>query len=131
MIPQITLCFCTDTSSVVLFLDTFFAESALLALLRAPVMLCLLGSAFAFVYVRSFRFVTLESRNRIVAVLLVGFCIAVGLVTEVSPSDLVSGVFATCDAFSHSQSPFPHGAGQDAHNGELWASNADLAVNAL
>ena len=39
--------FCTDTSSVVLFLDTFFAESALLALLRAPVMLYLLGSAFA------------------------------------------------------------------------------------
>ena len=80
---------------------------------------------------RSFWFVTVGSRNRIVAVLLVGFCIAVGLVTEVSPSDLVSGVFATCDAFSHSQSPFPHGAGQDAHNGELWASNADLAVNAL
>ena len=88
-----------------------------------------LSTGLGFCLVRSFRFVTLESRNRIVAVLLVGFCIAVGLVTEVSPSDLVSGVFATCDAFSHSQSPFPHGAGQDAHNGELWASNADLAVN--
>ena len=85
-----------------------------------------LSTGLGFCLVRSFRFVTLESRNRIVAVLLVGFCIAVGLVTEVSPSDFeVSGVFATCDSFSHSQSPFSHGAGQDAHNGTLRTLTSD------